>query len=256
MREEVEPQEVDKKDSKVEEKNVSPPEPPPTTQRQTSIPKMHPDSTYDFKFILAGDSWVGKSSLLSRFRSQKFQKDIPSTIGFDCCELSVQTGEKRVNLEILDTAGEERFMSVATSFYRDRAGAFLVYDVTKRETFDHLDRWLKELRVHNDKIVVMLIGNKFDLAEKGAARAVAFSEGSDYALQNKLTGGFIETSAKNDAKNGDLASIPRALAQRIYDGILDKSIDPNISQKGIRVSQQQQQTIKLQEQQQKNKKCC
>ena len=88
--------------------------------------------------------------------------------------MSVQTGEKRVNLEILDTAGEERFMSVATSFYRDRAGAFLVYDVTRRETFNHLDRWLKELRDHNAKIVVMLIGNKFDLAEKGAARAVAF----------------------------------------------------------------------------------
>ena len=127
-------------------------------------------------------------------------------------------------------------MSVATSFYRDRAGAFLVYDVTKRETFDHLDGWLKELRQHNDKIVVMLIGNKFNLVESGAAHAVVRSEGEEYELKNNITGGFIETSAKNE----DLArDLPRALAQRIYDGILAKSIDPNISQNGIQVPQQQ-----------------
>ena len=255
----------------IKEKMSLSPTKPPTTRQQPSIPKTNPDWTYKFKLIIVGDSGVGKSSLISRFQSQGLPEVIQSTItGTDCCFLSVKAGETYVDLEILDTAGQERFLALTRSFYRDRVGAFLVYDITKRETFDNLDRWLNELREHNEKIVIMLIGNKYDLAEMGAARAVKFDEGKEFAKQRGLTGGNIETSARND---GLTAGVPMALAERICAEIEKKRIDPSISHNGIQVNvemtsltspqhqhiSQLQQRIKLLEEraeQQKKKSCC
>ena len=120
--------------------------------RMAKLPTGHPDWSYKFKLIILGDSGVGKSSLLSRFQGQGFQKAWISTIGVECKFFSVLAGGTHVNLELRDTAGQESFLAVTRQYYRGCAGAFLVYDVTRRETFDHLDRWLKELRENEDKV--------------------------------------------------------------------------------------------------------
>ena len=96
--------------------------------------------------------------------------------------------------QIWDTAGQERYRAISSAYYRGALGALLVYDITKRETFDAALRWLTELREQADaKIWVMLVGNKSDLkhlrqVEKEDAVAFAHSHGL----------GFIETSAKDD----------------------------------------------------------
>jgi Ras-related protein Rab-2A len=92
-------------------------------------------------------------------------------------------------------AGQESFQSITRSYYRDAAGALLVYDITRRETFNHLARWLEQARQNgNPNTSIMLIGNKCDLEER---RVVSTSEGSKFASDNGLL--FLETSAKTAA---------------------------------------------------------
>ena len=95
-------------------------------------------------------------------------------------------------MQIWDTAGHEAFQSITRSYYKGAVGALLVYDITRRETFSHLIKWLSEVKENASKdITIILIGNKNDL-EKG--RQVSFEEGESFAKENNLL--FLETSAK------------------------------------------------------------
>ena len=99
-------------------------------------------------------------------------------------------------------AGQESFRSITRSYYRGAAGALLVYDITRRETFNHLTRWLEEARQNsNSNMAIMLIGNKSDLEHR---RAVSFKEGEQFAKENGLI--FLETSAKTAANVEDVRS--------------------------------------------------
>jgi len=98
---------------------------------------------------------------------------------------------KKVKLQIWDTAGQESFRSVTSNYYRGSTGALLVYDITRRDTFTHLESWLRELQAHSDP-VIMVVGNKADMAED--IRQVSSEEGKNFAKQNGLL--FVEASAK------------------------------------------------------------
>ena len=103
-----------------------------------------------------------------------------------------------LQLENRDTAGQEKFRSITRSYYRGAAGALLLYDITRRETFEHLTTWLDDCRQYsNERIVITLIGNKSDLEHK---REVSAEEGKAFADKHGLN--FLETSAKT-AENVD-----------------------------------------------------
>mgnify|MGYP005993913819 CR=1 FL=1 len=91
-----------------------------------------------------GDTGVGKSCLLLQFVDKRFSSVHDLTIGVDFGTRIVEIGAEKVKLQIWDTAGQESFRSIARSYYRDAAGALLVYDITRRESFTHLGRWLAE----------------------------------------------------------------------------------------------------------------
>ncbi len=136
--------------------------------------------------------------------------------------------DRQVKLQIWDTAGQESFRSITRSYYRGAAGALLVYDVTRRETFNHLTRWLEEARHNaNTEMVVMLIGNKSDLEHR---RAVSTKEGADFAARNGLI--FMETSAKT-ARNVEGAFIQTA--HKIYENIQKGVYDVTNDSHGIKV---------------------
>ncbi|KAF2292979.1 hypothetical protein GH714_034529 [Hevea brasiliensis] len=119
---------------------------------------------YVFKVVLIGDSAVGKSQILARFARNEFNLDSKATIGVEFQTRTLVIQHKSVKAQIWDTAGQERYRAVTSAYYRGAVGAMLVYDITKRQTFDHIPRWLEELRSHADKnIVIILIGNKCDL---------------------------------------------------------------------------------------------
>uniref|UniRef100_A0A7C9DQS9 Uncharacterized protein n=1 Tax=Opuntia streptacantha TaxID=393608 RepID=A0A7C9DQS9_OPUST len=157
---------------------------------------------YVFKVVLIGDSAVGKSQILARFARDEFSLDSKATIGVEFQTRTLVLEQKSVKAQIWDTAGQERYRAVTSAYYRGAVGALLVYDITKRQTFEHIPRWLEELRGHADKnIVIMLVGNKCDLEDE---RAVATEDAKEFAEKEGLF--FLETSALN-ATNVETAFI-------------------------------------------------
>uniref|UniRef100_A0A6B2G1N5 Ras-related protein Rab-2B (Trinotate prediction) n=1 Tax=Myxobolus squamalis TaxID=59785 RepID=A0A6B2G1N5_MYXSQ len=127
-----------------------------------------------------------------------------------------------IKLQIWDTAGQESFRSITRSYYRGAAGALLVYDITRRETFDHLQSWIDDTRQHGTpNVVIMVIGNKSDLEDK---REVKKEEGEAFAREHGLI--FMETSAKN-ASNVEEAFINTAkeIHRKIVDGLINVTND-------------------------------
>ncbi|XP_047322274.1 ras-related protein RABA5c-like [Impatiens glandulifera] len=148
---------------------------------------------YLFKVVIIGDSAVGKSNLLSRYARNEFHPHSKATIGVEFQTQSMEIDGKEVKAQIWDTAGQERFRAVTSAYYRGAVGALVVYDITRRTTFDSIGRWLDELKTHSDtSIVKMLVGNKSDLKN---IRAVSVEEAKTLAETEGLF--FMETSALN-----------------------------------------------------------
>lgn len=127
-----------------------------------------------------------------------------------------------------DTAGQERFRAVTRSYYRGAAGALMVYDITRRSTYNHLTSWLTDARnLTNPNTVIYLIGNKSDLKEQ---RDVTFDEAKQFALDNDLT--FIEASAKTGFNVEEAFS---ETARKIFQNIQDGSLDLNAAESGVQV---------------------
>ncbi|PPQ71561.1 hypothetical protein CVT26_010418 [Gymnopilus dilepis] len=123
---------------------------------------------YVLKFIITGDPAVGKSSLLVRLTDQRFLANPDPTLGveFGSKLITIPEENKVIKLQCWDTAGQETFRAITRSYYRGAAGCLLVYDVTSRETFEHLQTWLADVRKHADPhVTCILVGNKVDLCE-------------------------------------------------------------------------------------------
>ncbi|XP_071714835.1 ras-related protein RABA1f-like [Rutidosis leptorrhynchoides] len=149
------------------------------------------DYDYLYKVVLIGDSGVGKSNLLTRFSKNEFSLDSKSTIGVEFATRSIKVDDKIVKGQIWDTAGQERYRAITSAYYRGTVGALIVYDITRKVTFENVERWLKELREHTDQnIVIMLVGNKSDL---GHLRAVQTDEAKGFSEREDIF--FMETSA-------------------------------------------------------------
>mmetsp|Transcript_2104 Transcript_2104/g.5334 ORF Transcript_2104/g.5334 Transcript_2104/m.5334 type:complete len:214 (-) Transcript_2104:556-1197(-) len=175
---------------------------------------------YLFKYIIIGDTGVGKSCLLLQFTDKRFQPVHDLTIGVEFGARMINIDGKQIKLQIWDTAGQESFRSITRSYYRGAAGALLVYDITRRETFNHLASWLEDARQHaNPNMTIMLIGNKCDLTHR---RAVTTEEGEQFAKEHGLI--FLETSART-AHNVEEAFIntAREIYRKIQDGVFDVS---------------------------------
>ncbi|KAI4299499.1 hypothetical protein L6164_032957 [Bauhinia variegata] len=153
--------------------------------------KVDHEYDYLFKIVLIGDSGVGKSNILSRFTRNEFCLESKSTIGVEFATRTLQVEGKTVKAQIWDTAGQERYRAITSAYYRGAVGALLVYDITKRQTFENVLRWLRELRDHADSnIVIMMAGNKSDLNH---LRAVSTEDAQSLAEKEGLS--FLETSA-------------------------------------------------------------
>ena len=119
-----------------------------------------------FKIVLIGDSGVGKSNLLLRYTKDQFKINSQSTIGVEFATRSIQIDDQYVRAQIWDTAGQERYRAITNAYYRNAVGALLIYDISKRNTFENINRWYGELKEHADhNIVVLLVGNKCDLKQ-------------------------------------------------------------------------------------------
>ena len=151
------------------------------------------DYHYLFKYILIGDANVGKSCLMMQFIENKFKTYLDPTVGVEFGAKQIKIDNKKLKLQIWDTAGQENFRSITRAYFRGAIGGLLVFDLTKRETFENLDRWLEEAKMHSSQnIQLVLIGNKKDLED----RKVTVEEATNFAKENNLE--YFETSAKDD----------------------------------------------------------
>ncbi|KAM4031374.1 ras-related protein Rab-2A-like [Anomaloglossus baeobatrachus] len=186
---------------------------------------------YLFKYIIIGDTSVGKSCLLLQFTDKRFQPVHDLTIGVEFGARMITIDGKQIKLQIWDTAGQESFRSITRSYYRGTAGTLLVYDITRRDTFNHLTTWLEDARQHsNSNMVIMLIANKSDLESR---REVKKNEGEAFAREHGLI--FMETSAKT-ASNVEEAFINTA--KEIYEKIQEGVFDNNNEANGIKIGPQ------------------
>lgn len=146
-----------------------------------------------FKVMLLGDSAVGKTCILVRFKDGAFLGgNFIATVGIDFRNKVVDVDNLKVKLQIWDTAGQERFRSVTHAYYRDAQALLLLYDITNKPSFDNIRAWLTEIHEYAQKdVVIMLLGNKSDMA---AERVVKTEDGEKLAKEYGVP--FMETSAK------------------------------------------------------------
>ena len=150
---------------------------------------------HNFKVVLVGETGVGKTSIISQFIDQVFEEELQTSTGgsFSSKEIFFDNG-KSLKLEIWDTAGQERYRSLTKIFYKNSSCAILVYDITKKQTFDELKNyWIGQIKESAPKdIMLAIVGNKEDLLDK---EQVDENEARDFAKENNAL--FFSTSAKN-----------------------------------------------------------
>ena len=189
-----------------------------------------------FKIVLVGDSFVGKSNMMSKYLKNEFHDDSKSTIG-------VEFGAKIFNIEghiikaqIWDTAGTERYKAIASAYYKGARGAFIVYDITNKDSFLSVEEWANDVTPSaNKSLVILLIGNKSDLEEQ---RKVTKEEGENKA--RSINAAFMETSAFSGE---NLSKAFEKMINEIYykykeiqqdideDQLLDEGMDINLDKK-------------------------
>ncbi|EDO47990.1 predicted protein [Nematostella vectensis] len=153
------------------------------------------------KVMLLGDSGVGKTCLLVRFKDGAFLSgSFISTVGIDYKNKVVEVDGSKVKLQIWDTAGQERFRSITHAYYRDSHALLLLYDVTNHASFENIRAWLAEIYEYaRQDVIIMLLANKADLTKQ---RVVSRDQGEKLAKDHNVA--FMETSAKTGL-NVDLA---------------------------------------------------
>ncbi|XP_078096828.1 ras-related protein Rab-26 [Mustelus asterias] len=173
-----------------------------------------------FKVMLVGDSGVGKTCLLVRFKDGAFLAgSFISTVGIDFRNKVLNVDDVKVKLQIWDTAGQERFRSVTHAYYRDAHALLLLYDVANKTSFDNIQAWLTEIHEYaTQDVVIMLLGNKADVAQE---RAVKKEAGEKLAKEYGVP--FMETSAKTGL-NVELAFM--AIAKELKHRSMKSPNDP------------------------------
>ena len=117
--------------------------------------------SYDlvFKLLLFGDSSVGKTCILFRFCDDAFNTTFRSTIGIDFKIKTIELRGNKIKLQIWDTAGQEKFHTITTSYYRGVLGIMLVYDITNSQSFNNIAKWLRKIQEHDSEDVEKMIHN-------------------------------------------------------------------------------------------------
>ena len=144
-----------------------------------------------FKVVLVGDSFVGKTNIMSKYLKNEFHEDSKATVGVEFGAKQFKIEGHTVKAQIWDTAGQERYKAITSAYYKGAKGAFAVYDITRRSSFESIEKWVNDLTSTADKnVTIVIIGNKSDLEDH---RQITKEEGQEKA--NKLQVAFLETSA-------------------------------------------------------------
>ena len=196
-----------------------------------------------FKLILIGDSCVGKSNILLKYLKNEFDPNSRATVGVEFGTKNIIINNKKIKIQIWDTAGQERYRSITSAYYKGAKGALIVYDITRKCTFDNIDKWISDLKLNGDKnICIVILGNKSDLDDK---REVSKGDGIKKSEMYKTA--FLETSALNGDNIG-----------KAFDEIIEQIIQNNKSFFEDNNKKEMDKGVNLNESNKDNdkKKCC
>ena len=204
------------------------------------------DNFINFKIIIIGDSGVGKSSILKRAVKNTFDENYQNTIGFEFLLMHFNINDLKIKLQIWDTCGQEAYRSLVQGFYRNTSLAVIVYDISRKETYEGLDIWLKDLRSHTDQeLPIFIVGNKLD---KENERQVPYKDAKDFSLYRR-TKYFTECSAKTGYNVNDIF---HEVAKYLYNACKELGNNKIPSNNKLKINMDNNIT----DNQKKKKKCC
>ena len=200
-----------------------------------------------YKIIIIGTSGVGKTNILSRYLHNEFRENTKSTVGVEFGSKRMMIENILIKLQIWDTAGEERYRSITSHYYRGAKGCFIVYDITNQQSFDDVIKWYEDIKLSGDKdISIVLIGNKCDLEKN---RKINTEMGKSKAKE--LNCAFYETSALN---NTGIDEVFNSICEDIYNKM--KIVKKNEEDDFDIVKDNKQQSVNIDVLNKKEKKCC
>ena len=201
-----------------------------------------------FKIILVGDSSVGKTNILSRYLNNTFEETTKPTVGVEFNSKTYKIQDNIVKAQIWDTAGQERYRSITSAYYKGAKGCLLIYDITRKKTFESIDRWISQFKETADKdLFIILVGNKCDLAD---VRRVSKEEAEKKAKFYNMA--FIETSALNGT---NVEKAFETLINEVYKSnneLFQKKVSLTLTERAITIEKE----MKEEEEKQKESTCC
>jgi Ras-related protein Rab-11A len=240
----MEEENLDKEQNmKIEEENIE-------IKRSLSESEQYDKS---IKVIILGDSYVGKSSLINRLINNKFV-DLSSTLSIEYHTYIVSLNDYILRMQLWDTAGQEKFNSIVSNYYKGTDVAIFLYSIDKEESFQNVEKWVKNLKQNNENSLNVLIGNKKDREKEEGGRVVTYERAEKFAEENNFFS-FREITCKvgdeDEVKN--ISEIFDEIAKYFYDyyshrRFASSSVDMNyVASASI---------IKIGENSRKKKRCC
>ena len=174
-----------------------------------------------YKLMVIGESKVGKTSLIKRYTKNEFGGVYLTTVGMDFQDKIIGIENKKVRLQVWDSAGQERFRNITKSYFQSSDGLLVVYDIADKESFEKISFWMNSIKNYApENVKLILIGNKCDLVNQ---RQVSVEEGENYAKKFNIK--FFESSAKDGTNVNELFFY---LANEIYKDDKTKGKDMGI----------------------------
>ena len=214
------------------------------------LPEDYAQYDLTFKLIFIGDSGVGKSCLTSKAVKNNFEDYYQATVGFEFLTFNMVVNKMVIKLQIWDTCGQEIYKSLISNFYRNSSLAVLVYSIDSKDSFEHVGKWLDELKNQaNPDVRIFLVGNKADLEEK---REVQKEEGLKYKNDQQLDL-FMESSAKNGYNARNVLVEAAKILYKDYLKLREAEENENNPNKN---NSRNQKISKQEDGNNKKKKCC
>ena len=174
---------------------------------------MTTERDYSFKFLLVGSGSVGKTSIVRRLCLNAYMEDQPMTVAIEFMTHTLSIDGNTIKLQIWDTAGQEKYKSVAKAYYRNAIGALVVFSLANRESFLALENWVEQVRKYcHPKVKMLIVGNKTDLVDQ---KAVTDAEIQQFVESHGLQ--YMESSAKT---NKNIREIFFTITQEIYKAVV------------------------------------
>ena len=191
-----------------------------------------------FKFLMLGDTGVGKTSLVQRLCRNEFNEGIEPTIGIGYEVYKLTISDTKIQMQIWDTAGQEQYRSIVNSYYRDAVGVMVVFAFNNHKSLEGLEEWIADARNYcHPKVRILLVGNKIDLENE---RKVSKAEIEQFAKYHKLE--YIETSAKT---NSNVKEAFHKAARNVFQSVVTNEIhlgpQPDIGNKDFKMREKQRQ---------------